>query len=376
MGPMIGRRPDRLMNFALHVCLLLTCVSLAFFQLRYLAYATPVVVLMAVLWRRKFALEPWGVPFYILIIFGLIGFPLVGEEGLKDLFFIFSGTSIVFVLRYTSFKIEHILWSCVAASLVKFAFEGKGVGFSFIESTSPFESPLAFVYGLIAIYTFRTKQRFYFFLSLFMCFLSFKRIALLALALAIGGAWLLSGKREGRLGIGRLLLVLFFNITACWLIVSYAVGDLDDVLLELTGVSSNQFGMGRQMLLYDVSYLLTDHPFEFLFFGQGAGAAYGYVDAIGATGLRENLHSDIIKIVFEYGFFIASAFVVLLYRSARSSLGLSFVIYTNVIFMTDNILIYHFYLFFLLLMFSLSEGRSSMLLARCNDSAVRTAKKN
>ena len=355
---------EKTVSAALYFCLALTCVSLSMFELRYLAYLTPFVVLVVVVFRDGFAIEPWSKPFFIIVAAGVLGFPYLTDEGIKDLLFIVSGTSIALIGRYAKFKIDALLWSCVCASLVRFVFEGKGIGFSFIESTSPFESPLAFAYGLIALYSFYTRRYFLLFVSVLMCFVSFKRIALVALIAGVAGAWLLSVKKDGKLGVGRLSLVLVCNALACWLIVSYAVGDLDDILYELTGVSSNQLGMGRQSLLYQVSFMLSNNFLDFFLFGQGAGSAYGYVDAIGATGLRENLHSDLIKILFEYGVVVAVSFIVFLYRAARGAMAVSIVIYTNIVFFTDNILIYHFYLFFLSLVLCLARFDSHQVSAR------------
>jgi hypothetical protein len=88
-------------------------------------------------------------------------------------------------------------------------------------------------------------------------------------------------------------------------------------------------------------------PERFIIFGYGPGSSYAAANAGGASavyGNTSNMHSDVVKIFYEYGFVLFVAFIWKMYSSRSFPVKIGF-LFLNTIFITDNALIYSFMIF-------------------------------
>jgi hypothetical protein len=79
--------------------------------------------------------------------------------------------------------------------------------------------------------------------------------------------------------------------------------------------------------------------------GMGPGQVYDALEGGMAWVGKGNLHADTLKIFYEYGGVVLTVFIWALYSSRRLGV-LLIALYTNVLLLTDNTLIYPFYIFF------------------------------
>jgi hypothetical protein len=129
-------------------------------------------------------------------------------------------------------------------------------------------------------------------------------------------------------------------------ILLYGFGTFDWVIRELTGQSANQFGQGRRALLSLPALEVFAHPEQFLFFGQGPGSTYLLANkGFGVYGTAQRMHSDLLKIFYEYGLVFFCIFVGLMYSARHFATRIAF-LFMNIVFISDNSLIYSFMLFF------------------------------
>jgi predicted membrane protein len=92
--------------------------------------------------------------------------------------------------------------------------------------------------------------------------------------------------------------------------------------------------------------------------GDGIGFVTKTISDI--VGMNYNFHSDILKNFLEFGPVVFCLWVYFLYKiNARNLKTLLYVIYTNVLFITDNVFIYFdvFFLFYFFITITLIEER-------------------
>jgi hypothetical protein len=210
-----------------------------------------------------------------------------------------------------------------------------------LNSESPFESVFSFILGFGAIACLIERKWAYFFLALMATFFSAKRIAILGVLVVFAIFFL--PKRLRALCLNRYVLIAF-NFLYVFIVIAYVNGLFDDYIVMLTGLSADALGMGRQHLYADAVENISDSPFRFLFFGDGPGSAYQTASVVLLNAGKINLHNDILKIFYEYGGVALFFFLFFLHSQKRDELKL-YAIYFNVVLLTDNCLIYHFFLF-------------------------------
>jgi hypothetical protein len=116
----------------------------------------------------------------------------------------------------------------------------------------------------------------------------------------------------------------------------------------LTGQTSSQISLGRFDIYQEVYFNIVSQP-ELLLIGDGIGSTYEMLNNYhGIKFSYDNLHSDILKIGYEVGLPVMVVFCYL-FLSLKSIKSRSVAIYTLVIFMTDNVLIWSSVMFYNLL---------------------------
>jgi uncharacterized membrane protein len=324
----------------------MTLLALILPPLRYVAYLAPLFAVILALANRRFMNDHIVAPFLFLVLMGIVFSPMATTEGLKDLWFIVAGVSLSAAIITLRIDEKWLYGIFILGSIVfAFAFNGLGSGlrYNFMNSESSFEGNFSFLFGILAVYSaIRGRHR-----MALVCFLTsifvLKRIVVVA-ELACFAALYLQGKTALRVLDRRLMVA--FNLGFIAILVLYGSGAFNFVIEAYTGQSADQFGMGRQAIYAQVSADALEDPFRHFFIGGGPGSAYELIGAKAMSVGLKNLHSDLLKIAYEYGLLVFGIFVWIGYSAKRMGDKVLF-LFANIVFITDNALIYQFFLFFL-----------------------------
>lgn len=332
-------------SFIFGFSLFLALASLALPPLRYLAYGVPLLVLLTCMADRKVNLGDETKPFLVILMAGLVLGPLANNEGWKDLFFVFAGVSVAMLSKVPNIS----LWRLFLWLMLGFAFQfglfgtyKQGIHFDIMNSESTFEGNFSFAFAVLVPFAMAQRNYLLAFLSLAMSVLTLKRIAVLA-ALA-SSVMVLLGPRRGRLLLNSPVM-LGLNAFVLIADMAYTSGALDYLIQHLTGQSSNALGQGRQSMHRYVVKDLLDSPWAG-FIGHGMGAVYTIAERGFGVYEKVNLHSDLLKLSYEVGYIVTAVVVWLMYSSRHYMVRVGF-FFQNILFFTDNTLIYFFLTFLL-----------------------------
>lgn len=246
---------------------------------------------------------------------------------------LFFGTTGAYVLECG--------WSIIGAFS-----HGEGIWVRLLMSSSAAESSACFAFGMITLYYLFTGRRTRALWAAGLMIASFKRSAI-AGSVVCGLLWgVIRITRSDVQRYWRLIAVLAFATNALILVLLYnlSTGNLDEIISRHTGMSANWFTMGRETL-----YATIFSRFEISWSGNGLGAITSYLEAIGSGA--QNAHSEVIKYAIEVGPLLSAAWIWALYRLARgSAAAVLLVVFTNMIFISDNVSIYFGYMFALYLL--------------------------
>lgn len=337
----LGRIPLRAIVYWLAIGLALA--SIAVHPLRYALYPISVLVLLTVIADGDFRVGDEALPFLAFIVAGLVAIPLATTEGLKDTFFTFAGVSVAFLVAAPAVSIRQLFAAMLVAALVYYAIPGDldtTAAFDVIRSSSPFESNFGYLFALLAVFAWIARDRWLSLLCLALAVLALKRIAVLAAIAAV--VFLVLGERKGRWILNPIVMVVV-NLAIVVGLLMYGAGYFDGQIQQLTGQSANQIGLGRRALLMLPAREIMHAPAQFVFFGAGPGKSYDLATAGVLLYEKWGLHSDLVKILYEYGLLALVVIAALMYRSARYELRVAF-LFVNILFVTDNTLIYAFFI--------------------------------
>jgi hypothetical protein len=231
----------------------------------------------------------------------------------------------------------------LALNRVLYGGGGGGGGFEFdaAHSRSSFESPTSFVFGLLAVWAALEERWRHVLLALLLCVLTLMRIVVLGALTAI--ILTLLPRRLIDLLLRPIPMILA-NALFLLIVISYTQGHLDRLIFEWTGQSANQFGMGRQAAYaFPVRQLLAD-PIVSVWHGVGPGGVYELMKGGWAFLAKTNLHNDSLKILVEYGGIIWAVFFTALYWNRDLRVRV-FMLFLNIVLLTDNSLIYSYVIF-------------------------------
>ncbi|MBT9608972.1 MAG: hypothetical protein IV110_02890 [Aquabacterium sp.] len=339
----------QLSEVALWVSFFLAWLCLALPGLRYLSFTIPFLTLVCCLGDRMVHMNSMSKAFLWYAAFGLALWPLDNAEGKKDLVLATSGVSIALLGRMPQVKLWTIFNWYMAGFLIYFGLGGafspsvlKYVRVDILNSYSTFESNYAFVFCLLLPFAAHQRRWGLFLLTLVMSVLTLKRIALLGGLLCTGMVFM---RREHVKFLLSPPLMVLANVLLLWLTMFYSTGHLEHFIHDLTGLSGNALGQGRESLQRLPSLAIINDPELFLLWGKGAGRAYDIAAASAGMFNKVSLHSDPLKIAYEYGMFAFCVFFWLLYQTDNhlERIGMA---YLNMLLITDNVLTYYFILFF------------------------------
>lgn len=216
-------------------------------------------------------------------------------------------------------------------------------------STVSTESVAAFPIGLFFLYFLFGGDKIYSLISLIFTILSFKRVVLLGVIISLTLYLVLSILK---LQIHRYknytsILLMGINFLLVYIVIQVANGNYDELIFNNTGLSANAFLMGRQHLYSKVLKVVDDYSW----LGGGLGKTWAVLDT--------NLHSDVLKNFIEFGSGLFFLWSFLIYRFNTKTIEMFVLtIYLNVLFLTDNVIIYFdtMFVFYLLQGFLLSKN--------------------
>lgn len=349
MRPIGSMRMDVAFSYLVLVTMVL---STAVPVVRWVNYALPLIALLLIIGNKKVHTGDLSKPYLLLVLFGVLSAPLAARDGFQDIYLILTGCAgaLVGFRRFWSWRT--LFWICMGGQvlfLVSSATGGGQKAFSFTNiefdpanSASSFESNLSFVFSMLAVWAIYLKRWKEFVIASVMAFLTLKRIALLGVLVCLMVTLLPGLWRQQLL---RPIPMLILNGLFLSGILLFGSGFFDEFIVRWTSMSPNELGMGRQVLHQNIVREILAEPWSFTLFGSGAGDAYAALRRSMLSTAKENLHADTLKILYEYGAIILCAFIVLLYRTRHQGVAL-LALYMNIVLLTDNTLIYPFFIYF------------------------------
>lgn len=341
-------RLDEMFGYVVFVAMI---ASVAIPPLRYLNYLLPMIGLLLILANRGMQVPDLARPYLVIFLASLVLMPFANSEGVKDIYLILTGLSVALVGFRQLWPWRTILIAVLLGLAANFVLVGAFNGwnavlshftFDVAASRSTLESGFSYVLGLLAVWAAYTRRWRSFAVALVFAVLTLKRIVMLGILICLVVQFV---PRTVMLRLLKPVPMMMANALFLFLILSYGSGNFDAIIRELTAQSANQFGMGRQVLY---SYVVSDffrEPWRFLFMGMGPGEAYDVLKGSMSWVRKENLHGDTLKILYEYGGLVLGVFIWTLYSSRRPGV-LLIALYTNILLLTDNTLIYPFYIYF------------------------------
>lgn len=341
-------RLDEMFGYIVFVTII---ASVALSPFRYLNYVLPLISLLVILANRSMHTPDLARPYLVVVLASLVLMPFANREGIKDIYLILTGLSVTLIGHRRLWSWQTIFAASVLGFVTGIAMrvisDGAGtilshLTFDLAGSKSTFESGFSYVFGLLAVWAAYTRRWRNCALAFIFALLTLKRIVIVGIVLCVALQFF---PRPMLRRVLQPLPMLLANILFIVLILSYSSGSLNFLIHDLTGQSADQFGMGRQGLYGHVVVDIFRDPWRFLLVGMGPGEVYEALKGGMIWVRKENLHADTLKIFYEYGGVVLAAFVWALYSSRRQGV-LLIALYTNVLLLTDNTLIYPFYIFF------------------------------
>ena len=285
-------------------------------------------------------------PYLFLFLYGMTLFLVLGGE-FKDLYFYFVTFSFfAFIPGVLSAAVIDRVFYVLSFLFVVASLKYGSGGMSLEDSKGLYEGTESFLFGLYVLWFMYRGKKYLMLLSLLLVVVSFKRVVLLAIFLAMFVYVFLSFYSVRSLAVVFLKRLLYF-LPFLFLVASigFASGYFSAFVNEHFDYSIDHLTMGRFVMasyVYDV--MSNGH---LVFFGSGPGSVYANVDSI-TQGRDVNLHNDYLKLYLEYGVLGFFVFFSLLYRGVmnNSSHFSVFWLYLCVLFFTDNVLVYPQVLFF------------------------------
>jgi hypothetical protein len=324
-----------------------TSIDFAINGARYIKYsALPITLLFWATYRFTLPKSYSGTDSALLILMCWMPVTLFWGNyylGAKDFLFIASYAIPFLLLKDYGLSIERTFYIYVAIFAASLPSRTFGE-ISIIDSKALAESSSSFIFGAFAL-AFLTKKKYVLvFIALVLLLISLKRIALLGYLIC---ALLWFTPTKIRNVLFHPALILIFNIIVVLSIILVTANVFDEQIKNLTGKGLNEFTLGRIEMYSGILDDVMQNPLT-LVFGNGAGSAYNKA-LIYYTGpaTQPNLHSDTLKMMYEYGILL---FIFFFYRIAykKTASAQVVVIYMCILFSTDNVLIYADVMFILI----------------------------
>lgn len=242
--------------------------------------------------------------------------------------------------------------SSILSSVYSFDF----VSFLLFSQSDSESNIYPFVFSFLFFYSYLTRQpKFYLFTCLVLIFFGSKRIVFAGLVFVFF-VILLSWKNINFLKYRKLIpfLLTFLSLIIILLFFQFSSGTYDYLIEYYTGLSSNQFSMGRQSLY---SYVIDRFESIDIITGTGIGTVDNQVSEFSKfreLGLINNLHSELLRNFLELGLLLFCVWIYFISKfSIRGWEHFYFLLFFFFSLISDNILIYFecTFIMYLLLVF-------------------------
>lgn len=217
------------------------------------------------------------------------------------------------------------------------------------------ESPYAFIYGIFVLYFFTQKKWKWFFFAVLLLILAHKRIAEAGAIACLVLCWILDRIGQRKYKKAEVFIEVFVLAACLFFIWGIKSGWIFNTIKSF-GISRHIYS-GRDTIWNAVK---GDFDFDPLYIGKGLGEAFNIVekaeiistDSLVPVG---NIHSDLIAAFVEIGFtgficwllsyfYMIRKLEIVPYASDRTKTFLLVsILYTMIMYVTDNILIYIIY---------------------------------
>jgi len=358
-------------------------VAMIFPSLRYIRYFLPILpVIMFSEYKRKLAVDKSIINYFLtflifylfvigyLLIVNLIKWDISQRFFPNAVFILAPLTFILFILPFfnpdkiglyikTMFFMSVLIYlSEVGFSITDVVSTIQALATAHMPSEVATESELGFVFGFFVLYFFlKGNSKWYLVMSLLFFVISFKRIVIVGVVISLVVYLIL---KIFRIDIRRhklklTLMALVVNLTIIYGAQLLVSGTFDQHVLEYTGLSSDAFLLGRKTFYTEVFEKFGSYNLVGLGLGKVDDALFNFL------GYSMNLHSELIKNYLEFGLIIFLVWMsLLIYKNLFSNKSVVFLIYFNLLIVTDNIFIYFhgmFYFYFFVLILLVEEQK-------------------
>lgn len=349
-----------------HLALVLMVLSAALPLARATNYVMPLLAALLMLANRRMHIDPLVRPYMVVVAAGLLLSPFANVLGFQDLYLILAGCSVALVgyRRLWSWNVLFV-GGLMGQFVTTLAMAGEmGLGayigafqLDIMRSVSSLESNFSFVFGVLAVWAAYEKRWTGFLLALVMTVLTLKRIAVLGVLLCLMVQVL---PRQLSRFILHPVTMIVVNGAGVALALMYGSGVFDTYIVQYTQQSANELGQGRQELIRFIVSEFLREPARFLAVGMGPGESYRMMKGGADWMAKQNLHADNLKILYEYGAIVFVAFFWALFAQRHFGVRLM-ALYVNVILLTDNTLIYPFFIYFATLAAACMAARDALV---------------
>ncbi|MFT6916067.1 MAG: hypothetical protein ACJAWL_002384 [Motiliproteus sp.] len=312
---------------------------------RYVKYLVPVVAVLFYIrvGSMRIVIDNITKPFLILMLFAIPFIWRSNAYGLYDMYFMFSYLLVYLLFKVPRYNVRKL--GMLVACLYLLDYSNKmfsGFEFSFIESKSSIEShQFGFVFGLFCVFFITKKDWLFSIIFLIFSILSLKRIVLFAVAVVFVVSFL--PDKIKKIVFDRYMLI---SLVLSFVFVAYFITTemFDEIVIQYYGVNADYLTMGRTILYRGLFDGLFSDILNILV-GAGPGASYEVASFSLYIVEKENIHSDILKLLYENGFLCLVVFLYVLFKPKVHSVVL-INLYVTILFMTDNVISYTFVMFF------------------------------
>lgn len=326
------------------ICYYLSLLNEYSHKLTYVKYLPFIYLFIFWMYRnRNFTIyiKKFTIPFLALLLGGMAYLPVIGVRGYKDLFFILN--SMIFFILFKSVKIDYRVINVFFIIFWVFSLFKRDILLStssLILSKSAIEGTESFIFGIFFVFFLLNRNHVFFIVNAILIIFTLKRIVFISCFLVLI-IYLVPEEIKNKFKIFYIIIPI--NLILILLLYLFSNGFFNDFIYKEFGVNAYHFSMGRLFVINEVFRMIGTDPVHYMFYGSGPGYAYGIAEKI--FGIDSNLHSDILKLIIEYGLLTYILFIYFSYRFV-SSKSRYLVLYFNILLITDNVIIYSLFLFF------------------------------
>lgn len=225
---------------------------------------------------------------------------------------------------------------------------------SLLESTAPTESIRAFSFGVLAIFLLARRRLLSAAFCLALACMAGKRIVLLGLLAAIPLVYITPALDRPRRRVALTAVAIALNVTIALALRNLEQWGIASRIQEATMQSADAVLMGRAKLYALLSDRLPDSPL----LGAGLGRITHVLQSEDAW--LTNTHSDVLKHFIELGPLMFALWIGCFYWTSRHRGALALTVFTNILFLSDNVSIYFDVMFPFYLAFAYLDHRQAV----------------